>query len=78
MNTKRRHEFKSTHSLRKYFETHAYRINPYHNDAIRHNNMPLTVPSALSISTFDGKKLLVVMTILAVVLTVESSIGYIL
>ena len=23
MNTKRRHEFKSTHSLRKYFETHA-------------------------------------------------------
>ena len=77
MNTKRRHEFKSTHSLRKYFETHAYKINPYHNDAIRHNNMPLTVPSALSISTFDGKKLLVVMTILAVVLTVESSIGYI-
>ena len=39
--------------------------------------MPVTVPSALSVSTFDGKKLLVVMTILAVVLTVESSIGYI-
>jgi hypothetical protein len=39
--------------------------------------MPLTVPSALSVSTFDGKKLLVVMTILAVALTVESSIGYI-
>jgi|SRR5687768_4365672 len=39
--------------------------------------MPLTVPSALYISTFDGKKLLVVMTMLAVVLTGESSIGYI-
>jgi hypothetical protein len=39
--------------------------------------MPLTVPSALSVSTFDGKKLLVVMTILVVALTVESSIGYI-
>jgi len=39
--------------------------------------MPVTVPSALSVSAFDGKKLLVVMTILAVVLTVESSIGYI-
>ena len=33
--------------------------------------------SKLSVSTFDGKKLLVVMTILAAVLTVESSIGYI-
>lgn len=39
--------------------------------------MPVTVPSALSVSAFDGKKLLVVMTILAVVLTIESSIGYI-
>ena len=39
--------------------------------------MPVTLPSALSVSAFDGKKLLVVMTILAVVLTVESSIGYI-
>ena len=33
--------------------------------------------SRLSLSTFDGKKLLVVMTILAAVLMVESSIGYI-
>jgi hypothetical protein len=33
--------------------------------------------SGLSLSTFDGKKLLVVMTILAAVLMVESSIGYI-
>lgn len=39
--------------------------------------MPVTVPSGLSVSTFDGKKLLVIMTILAVVLTIESSIGYI-
>ena len=39
--------------------------------------MPVTMPSALSVSAFDGKKLLVVMTILTVVLTVESSIGYI-
>jgi hypothetical protein len=39
--------------------------------------MPVTVPSALSVSAFDGRKLLVVMTILAVVLTIESSIGYI-
>jgi hypothetical protein len=39
--------------------------------------MPLKVTSALSISNFDGKKLLIVMTILAMVLTVESSIGYI-
>ena len=39
--------------------------------------MPVTLPSALSVSAFDGKKLLVVMTILAVVLTIESSIGYI-
>ena len=39
--------------------------------------MPITMPSALVVSAFDGKKLLVVMTVLAVVLTVESSIGYI-
>ncbi|MGE5822228.1 MAG: hypothetical protein ACM31M_06565 [Nitrososphaerota archaeon] len=39
--------------------------------------MPITMPSALFISAFDGKKLLVVMTVLAVALTVESSIGYI-
>ena len=39
--------------------------------------MRLMDASGLSISTFDGKKLLVVMTILAAVLTVESSIGYI-
>jgi len=39
--------------------------------------MPITVPSTLSVSSFDGKKLLVVMTILALVLTLESSIGYI-
>ena len=39
--------------------------------------MPITMPSALVVSAFDAKKLLVVMTILAVVLMVESSIGYI-
>ena len=39
--------------------------------------MPLTMHSALSVSAFDGKKLLVVMTVIAAVLTVESSIGYI-
>lgn len=39
--------------------------------------MPTRVPSVITVSTFDGRKLLVVMTILAVVLTVESSIGYI-
>lgn len=39
--------------------------------------MPITMPSALVVSAFDGKKLLVVMTILAAVLMVESSIGYI-
>ena len=39
--------------------------------------MPLVFPSALSVFSFDGRKLLVIMTILAVVLTVESSIGYI-
>jgi len=40
-------------------------------------DMPTRVPSVITVSTFDGRKLLVVMTILAVVLTVESSIGYI-
>ena len=39
--------------------------------------MPLMAAPGLSVSTFDGKKLLVVMMILAAVLTVESSIGYI-
>jgi len=39
--------------------------------------MPTRVPSVITVSTFDGRKLLVVMTILAVALTVESSIGYI-
>lgn len=39
--------------------------------------MRLMAASGLSVSTFDGKKLLVVMMILAAVLTVESSIGYI-
>jgi len=40
-------------------------------------DMPTRVPSVITVSTFDGRKLLVVMTILAVALTVESSIGYI-
>ena len=39
--------------------------------------MRTRVPSVITVSTFDGRKLLVSMTILAVVLTVESSIGYI-
>lgn len=39
--------------------------------------MPITVPSALFVSAFDGKKLLIVMTVLAFTLTVESQIGYI-
>jgi hypothetical protein len=37
--------------------------------------MPLVFPSALSVSKFDGKKLLVIMTIVAVTLTVESQIS---
>ena len=41
------------------------------------HGMPTRVPSVITVSTFDGRKLLVVMTILAVALTVESSIGYI-
>ena len=44
---------------------------------MRLHGMPTRVPSVITVSTFDGRKLLVVMTILAVVLTVESSIGYI-
>ena len=39
--------------------------------------MPPLFPSALAISRFDGRKLLVIMTILAVALTVESQIGII-
>lgn len=39
--------------------------------------MPVTLPSVLSVSAFDGKKLLVVMTVLAVTLIIESQIGYI-
>ena len=39
--------------------------------------MRTRVPSVITVSTFDGRKLLVSMTILAVVLTVDSSIGYI-
>lgn len=35
------------------------------------------MPSALLVSAFDGKKLLVVMTVLAVTLMIESQIGYI-
>jgi hypothetical protein len=37
--------------------------------------MPIEFPSALSVSKFDSRKLLVIMAILAVVLTVESQIG---
>jgi hypothetical protein len=39
--------------------------------------LPVTLPSVLSVSAFDGKKLLVVMTVLAVTLIIESQIGYI-
>ncbi|HVE38167.1 MAG TPA: hypothetical protein VNA18_08250, partial [Nitrososphaeraceae archaeon] len=39
--------------------------------------MPITVPSVLFVSAFDGKKLLIVMTVLAFTLTIESQIGYI-
>jgi hypothetical protein len=39
------------------------------------NNMPLAFPSALSVSRFDGRKLLVIMIIVAVTLTVESQIS---
>lgn len=39
--------------------------------------MPVTLPSSLSVSAFDGKKLLVVMTVLVVTLMIESQIGYI-
>ena len=37
--------------------------------------MPTVLPSALSVSRFDGRKLLVIMIIVAVTLTVESQIG---
>ncbi|MGB8172189.1 MAG: hypothetical protein WCF01_06140, partial [Nitrososphaeraceae archaeon] len=37
--------------------------------------MPIEFPSAFSVSSFDGRKLLAIMAILAVVLTVESQIG---
>ena len=39
------------------------------------NKMPHVFPSAFSVSSFDGRKLLAIMAILAVVLTVESQIG---
>lgn len=39
------------------------------------NNMPTMFPSALSVSRFDGKKLLVIMIIIAVTLTVESQLS---
>jgi len=39
--------------------------------------MPITMPSTLLVSAFNGKKLLVVMTLLAVTLMIESQIGYI-
>ena len=39
------------------------------------NKMPYVFPSAFSVSSFDGRKLLAIMAILAVVLTVESQIG---
>ena len=37
--------------------------------------MPVVFPSAFSVSSFDGRKLLVIMTIVAITLTVESQIG---
>ena len=37
--------------------------------------MPNAFPSVLSVSRFDGRKLLVIMIIVAVTLTVESQIG---
>ncbi|MFZ0405703.1 MAG: hypothetical protein WAL79_07750, partial [Nitrososphaeraceae archaeon] len=37
--------------------------------------MPIEFPSVFSVSSFDGRKLLAIMSILAVVLTVESQIG---
>ncbi len=39
------------------------------------NKMPYVFPSAFSVSSFDGRKLLAIMAILAVVLTVESQIS---
>ena len=37
--------------------------------------MPLVFPSVFSVSRFDGRKLLVIMTIVAVTLTVESQVS---
>ena len=37
--------------------------------------MPIEFPSVFSVSSFDGRKLLVIMAILAVTLTIESQIG---
>ena len=37
--------------------------------------MPIEFPSVFSVSMFDGRKLLVIMAVLAVILTVESQIG---
>ena len=37
--------------------------------------MPIEFPSVFSVSMFDGRKLLVIMAILAVILTVESQIS---
>ena len=37
--------------------------------------MPIEFPSVFSVSSFDGRKLLAIMAILAIVLTVESQIG---
>ena len=49
-------------------------MEPISSDRIA-NNMPTVFPSALSVSRFDGRKLLVTMIIVAVTLTVESQIG---
>jgi hypothetical protein len=37
--------------------------------------MPVAFPSVLSVSNFDSRKLLVIMTIVAILLTIESQIG---
>ena len=37
--------------------------------------MPIEFPSVFSVSMFDGRKLLVIMAVLTVILTVESQIG---
>jgi hypothetical protein len=41
------------------------------------SNMPLAFPSVLSVSNFDSRKLLVIMTIVAIALTLESQISII-